>query len=425
MKKIVKPLVAVILLGGAAAFLALDRDARLRVKEVWSQWTARTARADEARAKGLNPPKPRVPWDGTVVITEAEQRRIGLVMSAVKEQSEPTILRLAGTTDYDPATLTVVRAQFDSRADKVLVDLGDSVVRGDRLIELFSTDLAEAKNTYETAVSQWNRDKQVLDYKAPLARATTLPMKELIEVENDEAQSRLRMKLAMDKLLVYGLTEKEIEAAKSEDGVQKARMTLRSRADGIVIKRAVVQGNYYDTKDELLTIAPLDHFWVRGNVSEIDADKVEIGQSLRVVFPYANRSIPAKVEHIDRAIDPETRAARFRTSIANPGQSLKAGMFVRVLLDIPPAPGRVVIPRVAMVSVDRHDYVFVRKPGSTDTFERRTISVARESNDQVIVAEPSPTIPGVKQGEEIVTTGSLILEQMHEDRMTVETGTVL
>ena len=45
------------------------------------------------------------------------------------------------------------------------------------------------------------------------------------------------MKLAKDKLLVYGLTEKEIENAKSEDGVQKARMILRSRADGVVVLR--------------------------------------------------------------------------------------------------------------------------------------------------------------------------------------------
>ena len=45
------------------------------------------------------------------------------------------------------------------------------------------------------------------------------------------------MKLAKDKLLVYGLTEQEINESQNEDGVQKARMTLRSRADGIVIKR--------------------------------------------------------------------------------------------------------------------------------------------------------------------------------------------
>ncbi len=56
------------------------------------------------------------------------------------------------------------------------------------------------------------------------------------------------MKLAKDKLLVYGLTEQEIEAAKNEDGEEKARMILRARADGVVVKRDVVNGNYYDSQ---------------------------------------------------------------------------------------------------------------------------------------------------------------------------------
>ena len=78
-------------------------------------------------------------------------------------------LEAFGTTDYDPATVTVVRTQFDSRVDKVLVDLGTTVKQGDPLLELFSTDLAEAKSNYEAAISQWARDKKVLDYKTPLA----------------------------------------------------------------------------------------------------------------------------------------------------------------------------------------------------------------------------------------------------------------
>ena len=79
------------------------------------------------------------------------------------------------STDYDPAKLTIVRTQFDSRVDNVLVDLGSAVKPGDPLLELFSTDLAVAKNDYETAMSQHARDKKVLDNKAPLAETNSIP----------------------------------------------------------------------------------------------------------------------------------------------------------------------------------------------------------------------------------------------------------
>jgi cobalt-zinc-cadmium efflux system membrane fusion protein len=232
------------------------------------------------------------------------------------------------------------------------------------------------------------------------------------------------MKLAKDKLLVYGLTEAEIENAKHEDGVQKARMKLRARADGVVVKRTVVQGNYYDSKDELMTIAPLDHLWVRGNVSELDADRVEVGESLKVIFPFSftERAIEARVDYIDKAIDPDTRSAKFRTTIPNPQGRVKAGAFVHVQVQIPPRQGRTVIPRAAMVSVDRSDYVFIRRPGKTDQYERRSILVVKESNDIVIVAAPAAGQRELTPGEQVVTTGSLILEQMYEDRVMAEGG---
>jgi hypothetical protein len=73
-----------------------------------------------------------------------------------------------------------------------------------------------------------------------------------------------------------------------------------------------------------------------------------------------------------------------------------------------------------MVSVDRVDYVFVKRPDKSNKFERRPIVVAKENNDFVIVSEPSPGKFALNPGDEVVATGSLILEQMYEDRVMVE-----
>ena len=122
--------------------------------------------------------------------------------------------------------------------------------------------------------------------------------------------------------------------------------------------------------------APLDHLWVRGSVSELDADRLEVGQKIRVIFPYSDQIIDDEVEYIDKAIDPETRSAKFRASIRNPDKRLKAGMFVRVLVELPPKPGRTVIPRDSMVSVDRLDFVFVER----DRTERKDRSSSGETS---------------------------------------------
>jgi cobalt-zinc-cadmium efflux system membrane fusion protein len=388
-----KLLVFLMLIATGATGMSLSKEARGRVIDLLRQLSQATAHAEEPLPDKSWLEKSKAPWDRTLTLTAEQIKAIGVEKVPALKQTDPTILNLFGTTDYDPATVSQVRTQFDSRVDEILVDLGSVVKKEDPLLKLFSTDLAAAKSDYEVACSQWQHDNKVRAYKAPLAKEGTIAGKELLEIENDEQQSRLKMKLARDKLLVYGLTEEEIKNAPTEDGVQKARMTLRARADGYVVKRTVVKGNYYDSQlnDDLMTIAPLDHLWVRGQVSELDAEKVQVGQTLKVIFPFSDSEpeIVAKVDYIDKAIDPDTRSAKFRSTITNPGGRVKAGAFVKVQVQIPPRSGRTVIPRAAMVSVDRSDYVFVRKPGKANVYERRSIVTAKESNDIVIVAAPA------------------------------------
>jgi membrane fusion protein, heavy metal efflux system len=258
------------------------------------------------------------------------------VSTPAKDNLQPTVLRLFGTTAYDPSTLTVVRSLIDNcRVDEVLVDLGATVKRGDPLLKITSSDLAAAVSDYELACTQWKHDKRIYDYKVPLAKENSIAKKELFDVEDNEARSRLKMRIAKDKLLGYGLTEKEIANAPTDDELQKGKFILRSRADGIVVKETVVRGNYYEGKDELMVITPLDRLHIIVNVSETDAENVMVGQALKVIFPFASQPmVAAKVDYVDRTIDPETRMARFRTTIPNPQGRYKAGAFVRVAVDL-------------------------------------------------------------------------------------------
>lgn len=421
--KVLLPLAAV---AGVGAFAFLNPGARSRIEGAVSSFS----HAGKAEAGGPTkdrerpaPEAPEEPWDGLVHLEDAQRQALGLACVPVKAQTEPSHLRLGGSTDYDPFTLTVIRPPFNGRVQKVYVRQGDAVKKGDPLVDLFSNSLAEAKSDFENRYTQWLHDKELVDKKRDLAAKAAIARRELIEAENDERKSQVQMKLAKDELLVYGLTDKEIEDARNEVGAQKARMTIRSPADGFVIKQEVAPGNIYEPNSPLLVISPVDHLWVRGNVNEIDADKVQPDQGLEVVFPYTDTHVAGrKVEYIDRSIDPDTHAAKFRTSVPNAGGTIKAGQFVRVILDIPPLPGRTVIPRAAMISIDRDNYAFVRKPGPGHVYERRPIRPWQEGDDEVIVAEPSATLSGLAAGEEVVTVGGLLLEQIYEDKALTATG---
>jgi len=206
-------------------------------------------------------------------------------------------VRFAAVTGPNQENVVRIRPRFDGRVDKVLVSVGSRVNKGDPLLELFSTNLAAAKNDYEGAVSPHDRDK------------------------------------AREKLLLLGLTEKEID-----DRVQKERMILRSPVDGMIVYRSAHPGEVVKANDSLLVIGLDDPLWVTASVSERESSRLAIGQSLIVKFPFGGQTVNARVEAIGTVVDPNTQTVNVRTSIPNPDHQLKYGMFVHVQLETPSRP---------------------------------------------------------------------------------------
>jgi len=322
----------------------------------------------------------------------------------VAPQTEPIRLELQGTTGYDPDTLTKVRPRFDALVQSVNVTLGQAVKVGDPLVELYSADLAEAKTACEVARTQWRHDQRLLQSREPLARSSTISQQLLLDTQNEEIRSRLQYKVARDKLEVYGLTVAEIDALEAEQGTDKARMTIRSPASGVVISREVVPGNIYNPADVLLVIAPVDHLWVWGNVFESDLALVAVGQTWKIRFPYLDDVVEGRVEYVSNQVDLRTHTVRIRGSISNTNGRLKADMLVRSTLEIPPQKGHTVVPRVAVVVADGGYSVYVRKPGAGDQFERRKVVPVQERADQMIVGR------GLQPSEVVATEGSLLLD---------------
>ena len=302
-------------------------------------------RATEPLARHVPYTPPAVSADGVITLGERAVEGMGLESTTVVPQTEPIRLELLGTTEYDSDNQTRIRPLFKGRVDRVYAKVGQLITKGEPLIEFYSTDLAEAKNACEIERIQWVYRNNLLKVKENLFKTNAVSRQSYLEAQNDEMKDLREYEVARDKLLVYGLTEEEVAKVKDEVGSQKARMTFRSPASGIVITRDVVPGNVYDDGDTLLVIEPLDHLWVWGNVFESDLGLIKLGQSWEIQFPFQAERLHGKVEYISNNVDAGTHAVRVRTSIANTDGRFKSDMLVRGSLEISPDPKRTVVPR--------------------------------------------------------------------------------
>jgi membrane fusion protein, heavy metal efflux system len=437
-----KALLILLLAGGAAAAVYAYAVGPARARREFDQAASYASRFKAYLPRMTQPGpvamtasiKPPTTWDGLVKVPADEARTIGLLVVSVQPQTVPIKLELPGRTDYDPNTLSKIRPRFDTLVEKVHAELGQKVRKGDPLVDLFSTELASAKNDFQTAFVQWQHDLTLRNLRENLYKEKAVSEQLLVDTRNDENKSRLNVKVAREKLRVFGVPDSEIDPliknlnpadlpqkdSKINTVLDKARMTRVAPSDGIVITRDVVPGNFYDSNDVLMVIAPLDHLFVWVNVYESDQAKVDMGQRMEITFPYLDETIPGTVQYVSPEVSKETRAIKIRATVPNSSGRIKSDMLVRAALEVPPVKGWTVIPRLAMVVMNGNEYSFVRKssPDSKEPeqFERRKIILAQERDDHVVVKE------GLKAGEQVASNGSLILSQLFEEQQMVATG---
>jgi hypothetical protein len=163
---------------------------------------------------------------------------------------------------------TRIQPRFACQVEKVRVGVGEVVKKGDPLLDLLSTDLAAAKNDFQTAYVQWKHDERLLKMREGLFKNNAISEQVWLESQNNERKSRLAYATAREKLKLFGVPDEQIDPLIKDlasDQHQpeerpsirdKARLTLRSPVDGIVIEVGAMPGNMYDKKDNLIVIRP-------------------------------------------------------------------------------------------------------------------------------------------------------------------------
>jgi RNA polymerase sigma factor (sigma-70 family) len=151
---------------------------------------------------------------------------------------------------------TRIRPRFECLVEKVYVEPGQQVKKGDPLADLFSAELARAKNEYLAARVQKENDQRNIDARRKLVEQAAISAQSWLDTQNAANKSNLAYQTARDNLLLLGLNDESIDLIDKEAGEQKARMTLRAPVDGTVSEVSTRADDLADTKRVLIMIEP-------------------------------------------------------------------------------------------------------------------------------------------------------------------------
>jgi len=138
------------------------------------------------------------------------------------------------------------------------------------------------------------------------------------------------------------------------------------------------------------TIADLTNVWILCDVYENDIPKIKLGQQARIkVNSYPDRVVTGRIGDIGPVLDPQSRTAKVRIEVANPG-FLKLGMFVTATFSGNKTETHPVVPADAVLHLHDRDWVF--EPAGENHFRRIEVHTGQMigGNRQVIQSGLEP-----------------------------------
>jgi RND family efflux transporter MFP subunit len=182
---------------------------------------------------------------------------------------------------------------------------------------------------------------------------------------------------------------------------------LRAPFSGRVIERKVTPGSQVEAMKPLVTLADLSTVWVFLQVYEKDLALLAEGLPVTLrTEAYPQETFHGKLDFLGSVVDPATRTVRVRATVANRGEKLRPGMFVKAQVEVPKPQSEshpiLAVPQAALQTLEGRTTVFVQlAPG---VFVRRLVETGHTFEGFTEI------LSGVRQGEVIVTEGSFVLK---------------
>lgn len=319
----------------------------------------------------------------TLVISPERLQSIGVKFEPAVRRPLDRTIRTVGRVEVDERQLARVTIKLEGWIDRLYVNsTGESVKRGQVLFTLYSPELLATQEEYLIA----------------LRSSRTLGKSEFPEVSTG---AKALLEASRRRLLLWDIDESHILDLE-RTGQVLTTLPIHAPRTGTVINKMAVAGMQTKPGEELYTIADLSRIWIIGDIYEYELPLIAIGQTASVSLSYA-QDVPlqARIGFIYPTVDPQTRTAKVRFELANPGERLKPGMYTNLELKIPLGM-RLAVRKDAILESGERQIVFIHLGGGR--LEWRKARTGLRSGDWVEILE------GVREGEHVVTSANFLID---------------
>jgi multidrug efflux pump subunit AcrA (membrane-fusion protein) len=356
-----------------------------------------------------------------VKLTPEAVQRYGIRVETVTAQPLRPAFTVPAEIEFNGEQMAHVGTVVRGRVMEMKARLGDAVKKGDELVVLESTELAEAQSEYlqrraavavalsavEPLKESYERAKKLYDQNQGIALGEVQKREaELKAGEGAALTAKAAAVSAVNRLVLMGMTRPQIEELE-QSGKLNPKTVVRSPIDGHVVEREITLGELVTPeKEALLVVANMQTLWVLADVPEARLPQIGNGASAQVrITALPEKTFDGKVSYIAAALDPHTRTGAVRIEVENDG-SLRPGMFASVQLvgTARPESSVLAVREGAVQTIEGQSTVFVPVKGEENRFAPQAVKAGPAVNGMI------PILGGLREGDQVVMRGAFILK---------------
>lgn len=285
---------------------------------------------------------------------------------------------------------------------KVHVDYGSQVKKGQLLVEIASPEIARSKSSYLSALSDLNLKELAYKREKGLAEKNVSSRQEFEQAEAEYRKAKNEASSARLELRNSGMSEADL-ATLVKSGSTSSILSIRAPFAGTVIERKAVMGEAVNSEVPLFAVGDLSTMWLELSIPSDAGAGLKVGDPVAASFDaLPGVQFPGKLIWISPGIDETSRMLKARALVQNPNGILKDGMFGKVRIPTAKGGKRLGLPSEAIQRIEGADFVFVKL--EEDLYEARKVWMEEGLDGKVTVLD------GLAAGEDVVMAGTFAMK---------------
>ena len=321
--------------------------------------------------------KTKGPKADEIILSDQQVQLGNIHVDTIRNSMLGDQLVLTATLNFDQMNARAISSRIMGRIEHLYFkNTGDYVKKGDRLFDLYSEELNNAKQEYILNIErQKELDNSVIDF-------------------NQLLQS------AKNKLLLWGMTESQIKELAQ---MKKASPTTAffSNTSGYITTLDIKEGDYVMEGGAIMRLADMSTLWAEAQVYTSQLSQLDRTGTAFVQLPdMPEKELKGRIEFVNPEINTETRINLIRVSIPNAGNKLKPGMPAYVIIKNNQK-NVLTLPAEAVIRDEKGATVWVQS--GHNTFKSKMVVTGLENNDRIEIKS------GLNAGDIVVTSGAYLL----------------